>query len=377
MGWPPDTDDFLDIWPLAVEASGTGIWDRDVQAGEMRYSASWFRMLGYEDAPQSNPIDVAYARVHPDDLDYVKAAIQAHFDGETQHYEVEHRLRCKNGKYIWVLSRGQVVSRDADGKALRMTGTTTDITNTHSVKARRGGNRAGITRLIRKNSTTPRRKLYAVDEIKPVLQHRATSMPCFAQGTEILTPRGPIAVEMLKIGDAVFTVREGAPSERNIVWVGKRRFGTNTNVLPEQLCPILILADAFGPTLPERDLRLSPDHAVFTADHLIEVRHLINGRTVLRDTTCRSITYHHIALEVHDILLAENLPVESYLECGGKASFINGSTAEEPVILRPDAIKTIDAYGCAPLAGPGSPALRKTQKLLETQIRRQSYKPAE
>ena len=118
-----------DVWALAIEGSGTGVWDRNAVTGEIRYSASWHAILGYQDAELSSRIEDSYTRVHPDDLAYVQATIQAHFDRKTESYEVEHRLRCKDGRYKWVLSRGKVISRDAAGRALRMVGTTTDITS--------------------------------------------------------------------------------------------------------------------------------------------------------------------------------------------------------------------------------------------------------
>lgn len=113
---------------LAIEGSGTGIWDRNVAADEIHYSRSWKALLGYREHELTNRLMDSYLRVHPDDLDYVRATIQAHFDQKTESYEVEHRLRCKDGSYIWVSSRGKVVSRTPDGKPLRMVGTTQDIT---------------------------------------------------------------------------------------------------------------------------------------------------------------------------------------------------------------------------------------------------------
>lgn len=113
---------------LAIAGSGTGIWDRDISSGEIYYSSSWKALLGYADHEVGNRIEESYTRVHPADLDYVRATIQAHLDQRTDAYEVEHRLRCRNGQYKWVCSRGKVVERDKHGKPLRMIGTTTDIT---------------------------------------------------------------------------------------------------------------------------------------------------------------------------------------------------------------------------------------------------------
>lgn len=115
---------------LAVDSSGTGIWDRDFVTGHIHYSRAWKTMLGYAEHEIGDRIEESYTRVHPDDLDKVRATIQAHFDGHTDIYQVEHRLRCKDGRYKWVLSRGKVTSRDAGGKALRMTGVTSDISAT-------------------------------------------------------------------------------------------------------------------------------------------------------------------------------------------------------------------------------------------------------
>jgi diguanylate cyclase (GGDEF)-like protein/PAS domain S-box-containing protein len=113
---------------LAIAGSATGIWDRNVASGEIHYSSGWRALLGYAEHEVGQRIEESYARVHPADLDYVQASIQAHFEQRTDTYEVEHRLRCRDGGYKWVCSRGKVVERDAAGKPLRMIGTTTDIT---------------------------------------------------------------------------------------------------------------------------------------------------------------------------------------------------------------------------------------------------------
>lgn len=121
---------------LALAGSGTGIWDRNVETGEIFYSPGWKAMLGYAEDEVSNRIEESYTRVHPDDLAYVRATIQAHFEQRTASYDVEHRIRCKDGSYKWICSRGKVVSRDAAGRPLRMIGTTTDISAMHSMAER-------------------------------------------------------------------------------------------------------------------------------------------------------------------------------------------------------------------------------------------------
>jgi len=372
VSWTADGSDFSDIWSLAMEVSKTGVWDRNVATGENCCSASWFRMLGYEDVPRSSPIELAYARVHPDDLERVKAAIRAHCEGKTEICECEYRLLCKDGSYKWVLSRGKVVSRDANGNALRIAGTSTNISK---IQAKTRGEQASVSWRERRRATPSRRKPYALEEAPAFPQRRTESIPCFTRGTAILTPRGPVAVEALAEGDAVLTVRESGPSERRVVWVGQRTFGT-TATLPERLRPVLIRADAFSPGVPERDLRLSPGHAIFAENHLIEAKHLINGTTVVREAACRTVTYHHVALDAHDILLAENLPAESYIDCGGRASFVDSIFSNgKPILLRPDVAATVEAFGCAPLAEPGSDALLKVRTLLDKRASRAGYAP--
>lgn len=120
---------------LALAGSGTGVWDRDIMSGTVRYSLEWKAMLGYGPHDLTDRIEDAIARLHPDDVDYVRAAMQAHFENQTQTYSVEHRIRCKDGRYKWICSRGKVVSRDSEGRALRMVGTSTDITELKRVEA--------------------------------------------------------------------------------------------------------------------------------------------------------------------------------------------------------------------------------------------------
>ncbi|MBN3728704.1 diguanylate cyclase [Burkholderia sp. Ac-20379] len=121
---------------LALKGSGTGIWDRDVATGEIRYSPEWTAILGYAPHELSTRIEDAVDRLHPDDRAYVQAQMRLHFEGDTDRYEVEHRIRCKDGSYKWICSRGKVVSRDASGRALRMVGATTDITALRETAAR-------------------------------------------------------------------------------------------------------------------------------------------------------------------------------------------------------------------------------------------------
>ncbi len=115
-------------WKFAIEGSGDGVWDWNIQTDEAKYSKRWKEMLGYaeDDIRQTN--DECLIRIHPDDLLIVTETMQAYLGGKTEVYVVEYRLRCKDSSYKWILGRGMIVSYDADAKPLRMIGTHTDIT---------------------------------------------------------------------------------------------------------------------------------------------------------------------------------------------------------------------------------------------------------
>ncbi len=148
--------------------------------------------------------------------------------------------------------------------------------------------------------------------------------PCFAAGTRIATDVGDVMVEDLNIGDNVLTEPDAAP--QSIVWIGKRLVDCRHHPDPRKVWPVRIAAGAFAPNQPTRDLFLSPDHAVFVDDVLIPVKYLINGGNIAQ-TEVNEVEYYHIELAHHDIIVAEGLPVESYLDTGDRASFANGGAA--------------------------------------------------
>lgn len=155
------------------------------------------------------------------------------------------------------------------------------------------------------------------------------TVACFAEGTRIATPTGPIAIECLREGDAVVTVSGEA---RAIEWIGRRTLDCQRHPTPDRVKPILIARHAFGHARPERPLRLSPDHSIFIDGLLIPAKFLLNGTTV-RQIDAGVITYFHLELAHHDVVLAERLPTETYLETGGRAAFQNGGAATQ---LHPD-----------------------------------------
>ena len=115
-------------WKFALEGAGEGVWDWNVQTGDAVYSRRWKEMLGFAEGEIGNSSTEWSSRVHPEDMPKVMAALQAHIDGETPSAAAEFRMLCKDGRWLWTLGRGMVISRDADGKPLRLIGTNADIT---------------------------------------------------------------------------------------------------------------------------------------------------------------------------------------------------------------------------------------------------------
>ncbi len=113
----------------AVEGTNDGLWDWSIVTGEVYFSPRWCRMLGYEPHEIRGHVTAWSEVLHPDDYARVFAAVEAHFRGETEFYQTEQRLRTRDGQWRWILDRGKVVERDAEGRPLRMTGTHTDITH--------------------------------------------------------------------------------------------------------------------------------------------------------------------------------------------------------------------------------------------------------
>ena len=115
-------------WQLALYANNDGIWDWNLQTNEIFYSERWKAMLGYEDWEITNNHDEWTKRVHPEDLERVTNAFDAHLNQKTTYYKVEYRLRCKDGSYKWIQDRGKSL-RDEKGNPIRVVGSHTDISD--------------------------------------------------------------------------------------------------------------------------------------------------------------------------------------------------------------------------------------------------------
>ena len=112
---------------FAVEGAGDGVWDWQLKTGEMSFSAHYEPMLGYRPGELVERVESWKDSVHPDDLAQVQQKLTAYLEGRSDQYNVELRLRCKDGNYKWVLCRSTVVERDAQGEPVRMIGIHSNI----------------------------------------------------------------------------------------------------------------------------------------------------------------------------------------------------------------------------------------------------------
>ena len=172
-----------------------------------------------------------------------------------------------------------------------------------------------------------------------------STIACFAQGTRLATERGEIAVENLVIGDRLVLAAGGL---RPVVWIGHRSIACARHPQPAEIWPIRVAAHAFGQGQPRRDLYLSPDHAVFAENILVPIRDLQNGCSI-SGVAQSHVSYWHVELDAHDIILAEGMPVESFLENGNRADFEGGETLH----LHPRFTGSAGAAPCAPLLRQG------------------------
>lgn len=179
-------------------------------------------------------------------------------------------------------------------------------------------------------------------------------LPCFTRGTRIRTERGEVNVEELRVGDRAVTA---AGAVRPIVWVGERLVECRRHPRPELVYPVRVGAHAFAENQPRRDLRLSPDHALFLDGVLVPVKYLVDGACIVQEKVAR-VHYFHVELDQHDIMLAEGLAAESYLDTGNRAQFANGAAH---INLHPDfsALSWDDACVSLCTGGPLITAIRR------------------
>ncbi len=165
--------------------------------------------------------------------------------------------------------------------------------------------------------------------------------PCYCSGSLIQTEAGEVPVETLKIGDRVVTA---SGAIRPIKWIGRRSYSGRFARGSKDILPIRIRQGALDKNTPRRDLMVSPHHALYLDGVLIEACDLINGVSIVQAESVESVTYIHIELDTHDIILAEGAPAESFVDDDSRMIFHN---AHDYRALYPDEASKPPRY-CAP-----------------------------
>ena len=146
------------------------------------------------------------------------------------------------------------------------------------------------------------------------------ALPCYCRGTSILTDRGEVAVEDLRIGDRVATVFGGF---RPIKWIGRRAYAGRFLLGRKDMLPVCFKAGSLGDNLPARDLFVSPLHAMYLEKVLIPASALIDGVAITQAVRRDSVEYFHIELDSHDVIFAEGAPSETFLDDDSRNIFQN------------------------------------------------------
>ena len=148
---------------------------------------------------------------------------------------------------------------------------------------------------------------------------------CFMAGTLVTTPSGTAAVETLKIGDAV-VLHEGGTAP--VTWVGRQTVST---VFADKLrvLPVRIKAGALAEGMPDRDLLISPEHAVLLGDVLVQAGALVNGSSITREIQVpETFTYYHVEVANHALILAAGVPAETFVDNVDRLAFDNWAEHE-------------------------------------------------
>jgi Ca2+-binding RTX toxin-like protein len=167
------------------------------------------------------------------------------------------------------------------------------------------------------------------------------STACYCAGTRILTDHGEIPIENLTIGDHVVT-RSG--EKRPLRWIGRRSYDGRLAAANPHALPIRIGAGAIADDVPKRDLYVSPTHALFLDGVLIPAAALVNDASILQLHDVDQVRYIHLELDAHDVIIAEGVEAETYVDDDNRAMFQN---AQEFVTLYPLNARRPARY-CAP-----------------------------
>jgi hypothetical protein len=164
---------------------------------------------------------------------------------------------------------------------------------------------------------------------------------CFLAGTLIRTAHGDVPVEALRRGDRLPTLHGGT---QPIKWLGRRSYTRRFAANNPDVRPVCITRHALAPGIPQRDLYLSPGHALFIGGHLNAARNLVNGTSILNAPLPEDVHYIHVELNSHEVIVAENAPAESFVNADCRTQFENY-------------VEYLHLFGDAPEPSPSYPRL--------------------
>ncbi|KAA8384422.1 Hint domain-containing protein [Acetobacter sp. DmW_136] len=145
---------------------------------------------------------------------------------------------------------------------------------------------------------------------------------CYLAGSMIRTPNGDVAVEDLRVGDAVLAYGRGEAEPRQIVWAGHAQATVNPTLADDEAgYPVRIVQDAIADGVPYKDMLVTPEHCLYFDGRFVPVRMLVNGSSIFYDRTFTSYTYYHIETPEHAVIMADGVLSESYLDTGNRTSF--------------------------------------------------------
>lgn len=177
-------------------------------------------------------------------------------------------------------------------------------------------------------------------------------MTCFTAGTLIATLRGPVPVEAIRPGDLVLTRDRGY---RPVCWAGQTRVSGRRLALAERLRPIRIAAGALGPGMPARDLLVSPQHRMLLTGPEVErafcarevlgaAKHLVGLPGITVDQPAEGVTYVHLLLDTHEVLLADGAWSESLYTGPQAMKMLPAAQRAEILTLFPDLAQGAPAH---------------------------------
>jgi len=268
-----------DRYAMVMGAVIDGIWDWEIATNHVYLSSTWKEILGFEEHELQNHYEEWASRIHPEDYDHVMASVKNHLDWDHP-YEVEHRLRHKDGTYRWILTRGACV-RDEQGRPHRMFGSITDIS-----RRKLAEEKVRHTELQLRNS----QKLSALGTLAEGIAHDFNNILGAIMGfTELTLSNGPHEEKVQGYLTEVLTAGLRAKElVKQILTFSRQTEGEKKPIhLQEVIQEVLMLIRATLPTTIDIQQQLSASSDLVQADstqmHQVLMNLCTNAEYAMRD----------------------------------------------------------------------------------------------